>query len=387
MPLTHTFSSDWNEPDACGLPRLHTASLVPGVCTPVTFTVPGNAGRPYRAQVTEYWRLDSVACTPPTPAATQALTLRAVWTRDAGTLLPAGSCDLYAPINTVPNADPLPNSDNPAAPRDFNDYFTDLPLLSAPRNSPTFGFCNTNVSFFTGVNARPRSTQVSLNLYPSANDAAIFDMEVFNNLLIQVPGGAPATFDACNTARDAAGTPQSPHYMGTVIFNLVSGTSPNCQNALLQAIPAGSTPSSTRLAAMGVDAFQLSGRLFQQTPYTTSSTAPSTPGSAAAAAAATANSALTEANTGLIIGAVGVALAVMAFIALAYSCHMVRAMKNQLETLTPVKGVSEWGAPKAAPPAATLSASDSKTSGLLAGLPGTPTPQPNPLNNASLNAV
>ena len=77
----------------------------------------------------------------------------------------------------------------------------------------------------------------------------------------------------------------------------------------------------------------------------------------------------------------------MAFIALAYSCHMVRAMKNQLETLTPVKGVSEWGAPKAAAPAATLSASDSKTSGLLAGLPGTPTPQPNPLNNASLNAV
>lgn len=386
--MRHT---DWNQPDACGLPRLFTVSLVPGVCTPVSFTVPGNDARPYRAQLTEYWRLDSVACSPPAPATpTMPLTLRTLWTRDAGALpVPTvGSCSLYAP--NTPTL-PLPNSDNPLPPRDFNDYFTDLPLLSAPFTAPTGGgFCNPNITIFTPADlsiARPRSTQVSLNVYPSAANANIFNMEVFNNLRINVPGGSPGYYTACNTARDAAGTPTSPHYMGTVAFNLVSGTDGGCQDGILQAIPAGATPPTTRLAAMGVDAFQLSGRLFQQTPYTTSATAPSTPGSAAAAAAATANSALTEASTGLIIGAVGVALAVMAFIALAYSCHMVRAMKNQLETLTPVKGVSEWGAPKAAAPSATLSASDSKTSGLLAGLPGTPTPQPNPLNNASLNAV
>jgi hypothetical protein len=390
--FTRSFT-DWEEPDACGLPRLFTANLVPGVCTPVSFIVPGNAGRPYRAQVLEYWRLDSVSCAPPAPATILPLTLRALWTRNAGSL-PVGSCGIYAPQNTAPDALPLPNSDNPASPRDFQDYFTDLPLFSAPRTSPTFGFCNPNVTFFTGERARPRSTQVSLNVYPNAANPNAYDMEVFNNLLIQVPNDNPATFVGCNTARDASNTPTSRHYMGTVTIPLEPGIIPvptgpttgGCSDFTLTA-PSGIS-TAERLANMGVDAFQLSGRLFRQTAYATSTTAPDTPGSSAAAAAAkTANSALTEANTGLIIGAVGVALAIMAFVALAYSCHMVRSMKNQLDNLTPVKGVSEWGASKAPTTTSLSAASDTKTSGLLAGLPGTPTPQPNPLNNASLNTV
>jgi len=171
--------------------------------------------------------------------------------------------------------------------------------------------------------------------------------------------------------------------MGTVSFNLQTGASSTCQDALLSTT-AGRTPAQ-RLQDMGVDVFQLSGRLFKQTPYTTNTTAPATPatpGEAAAAAKTAANNALTEANTGLIVGAVGLALAVMGLVALAYSCHMVRAMKNQLDSLTLVKGVSDWGAPKDK-----AASTDTKAAGLLAGLPGTPTPQPNPLNNASLNAV
>jgi len=169
--------------------------------------------------------------------------------------------------------------------------------------------------------------------------------------------------------------------MGTVSFNLQTGASSTCQDALLSTTAGTRTPAQ-RLQDMGVDVFQLSGRLFKQTPYTTSTTAPATPGEAAAAAKTAANNALTEANTGLIVGAVGVALAVMGLVALAYSCHMVRAMKNQLDSLTLVKGVSDWGAPKDK-----AASTDTKAAGLLAGLPGTPTPQPNPLNNASLNAV
>ena len=126
---------------------------------------------------------------------------------------------------------------------------------------------------------------------------------------------------------------------------------------------------------MGVDTFQLSGVLFQRTAYTTSTTAPATPGAAAAAAQGTANNALSEANTGLIVGAVGVALAITGYLALAYSCHMVRSIKNQLDNLTTVKAVPEWGVAKAPAPTAI---SDT------AALPGA-IPQPNPLNNASLN--
>ena len=351
----------WNDPDSCSLNRLYTATLAPGVCTPVTFVVPGNDARPYRGVVTEYWRLEGEPqCDPPPPASPQALTFRTLWTRDLGNPIPSGGlCAGYQ--SAFPGVDngvspfPLPTSDTPIPfvptpplPRSNFDYFTDLPLLFTTQ-SP--GFCNTNVSIFLNdaVIVRPRPTQVSLSVF-SGPGATTFTMEVYNNMRINTPTG-PGFFEGCASARDGNGVPTSPHYMGSITFPLNDAVSTLCTNGQW-------TQSSNilqRLAAQGVDEFQLSGRLFTNRAFPTSRTpiapAPNTPAGAAAAAAAAAASQATAsqstANTGLSIGAAGVAVAALGLLGMGLLFWRTQALAARLEELARGgKGpsVPEWGA-------------------------------------------
>ncbi len=115
---------EWTDADSCLLPRLTTVTLTPGACVPVTFTVPGNVGRQYRAVLTEYWRLTGpVVCNAPTPAQ---FTLRAIHPNNA--------------------LSPLPRCTTPPPSNDWSTgtYFNDIPIFAGAWSPSTgaYGFCN-----------------------------------------------------------------------------------------------------------------------------------------------------------------------------------------------------------------------------------------------------
>jgi len=165
-------------------------------------------------------------------------------------------------------------------------------------------------------------------------------MEVYNNLKINLGNGLQAYFSACNTARDANGVPTSPHYMGTITLAASNAASDDCTDGT-----EWTSANNPNLARQGVDAFQLSGRLYSSRAFPTSSV-PNTPSGNQAN-----NSPSVVAQQSLAIGAAGVAVAAAALLVIAFLLWRTSALAARVDELSKGRqpAVHDWGTPKSAP--------------------------------------
>jgi hypothetical protein len=176
----------------------------------------------------------------------------------------------------------------------------------------------------------------------NAADPTLYTVEVFNNVPISTGTGSVATFAGCATARqaNADATPTSPHFIGS--FPIRASANPAVDECTDNPGPAPVTVTadnawSTRVRAQGFDFYQLSGRLFSARNFPTSAVAPPE-GPGRSQAQVTEVSAV--ANTGVILGSVGVGVAALALGALAY---VYRQLAAERAAARAERGTAAWG--------------------------------------------
>jgi hypothetical protein len=271
----------WADPTRCGIAsRLTTVQLPLGQCVPVFVSNPAPPGT-NPSVVLRYWKLASVACDPPTN--TQLLVLR------RRILLP------FSPQPWSPCPSVFPASDF------FGDQIVKV------------GQCELNTSFCAGQGCPPFQNEMSYLTTPLAASNQ-FDIDVFNNNILP---NSQLSFTGCGTTQ----TPRPPHFLHTYPnLPLSQATSSQCTvvTYLNPFLPVGS-----QVTQEGV-------RLFPATSFPTSRTAPSTPTPPDSSAAA---------QTGIIIGSVGISFALFACCAMGIFYWRI----SQMLPANSPRAIPEWG--------------------------------------------